>query len=78
MNIYTILISMASFVICMAIMTALELFNVWNISDKSSEDYAQSVLSFTYYTKALVLSSILFVGLLVAILLFIDNSIIKY
>lgn len=78
MNIYTILISMASFVICMAIMTALELFNVWNISDKSSEDYAQSVLSLTYYTKALVLSSILFVGLLVAILLFIDNSIIKY
>lgn len=78
MNIYTTLMSMASFVICMAIMTVLELFNVWNISDKSSEDYVQSVLSMTYYTKALVLSSVIFVGLLVAMLLFIDNPIIKY
>ncbi len=64
MNIYTILISMVSFVICMAIMTALELFNVWNISDKSSEDYAQSVLSVKFYTRVLVLSSIIFAVLL--------------
>lgn len=64
MNIYTILISMASFVICMAIMTGFELFNVWNISDKMSEDYAQSILSVKFYTRVLVLSSIIFAVLL--------------
>ncbi len=64
MNIYTILISMASFVICMTIMTGFELFNVWNISDKMSEDYAQSVLSVKFYTRVLVLSSIIFAVLL--------------
>ena len=64
MNIYTILVSMASFVICMAIMTGFELFNVWNISDKTSEDYAQSLLGVKFYTRVLVLSSIIFAVLL--------------
>lgn len=64
MNIYTILISMASFVICMTIMTGFELFNVWNISDKMSEDYVQSLLGVKFYTRVLVLSSIIFAVLL--------------
>lgn len=64
MNIYTILISMASFVIYMSIMTGFELFNVWNISDKTSEDYAQSILGAKFYTRVLVLSSIIFAVLL--------------
>lgn len=64
MNIYTILISMASFVICMTIITGFELFNVWNISDKMSEDYAQSILGVKFYTRVLVLSSIIFAVLL--------------
>ena len=64
MNIYTILMSMASFVICMAVMTAFEMFNVWNISDKMSEDYAQSMLGVKFYSRVLVLSSIIFAVLL--------------
>lgn len=56
MTIYNIFMSMASFVICMAIMTGFELFNVWNISDKTSEDYAQSILGVEFYTRVLVLS----------------------
>ena len=64
MNIYTILISLASFVICMAIMASFELFNVWNISDKMSEDYAQSILGVKFYIRVLVLSSIIFAVLL--------------
>lgn len=64
MTIYNVFMSMASFVICMAILTGFELFNVWNISDKTSEDYAQSILSVKFYTRVLVLSSIIFAVLL--------------
>ena len=78
MNIYTILMSMASFVICMAVMTAFEMFNVWNISDRSSEDYIQSVLSMTFYSKVLAFSCIVLVAMLAAMLLFFDNPTIKF
>ena len=63
-TIYNVFMSMFSFVISMAIMTGFELFNVWNISDKMSEEYAQSILSVKFYTRVLVLSSIIFAVLL--------------
>ena len=64
MTIYNVFMSMASFVICMAILTCFYLFFFWNISDKMSEDYAQSILSVKFYTRVLVLSSIIFAVLL--------------
>lgn len=63
-TIYNVFMSMVSFVICMAIMIVFELFNAWNILDKTSEEYAQSILSVKFYTRVLVLSSIIFAVLL--------------
>lgn len=68
-TIYNVFMSMFSFVISMAIMTGFELFNVWNISDKMSEDYVQSVLSMAFYMKAFAISSIALMEILVIVLL---------
>ncbi len=69
MSIYTILMSIGSFVICMGVLSCFELFNLWNIADKLSEDYIQSLLSIIFYMKAFAFSSIALVLLLAVLLL---------